>query len=388
MTISKPEKKLDNTYGDYWSGKKPYLVHDYREMMQQKTQEEYYFHELASDPMSELYRPYLYDDDVEPGMGWEYMSPSDTPWPGWDPPVVYPPGGGDCQLACNPSMLDCKGGCTKIACICGGGILSASVKSDPTGGMIQIADASPSHVTVCLNGDPGDLGEEYPKAVISVSGIGGSVDVEVALVDCLDCCEDFEITGAATVNPGATWTGTISPACPGATCEVSSNSGCSLSCSVNGAGSQVTVTPGASDCGSFTVTVSDGTGDACSASASAVVRINNTGQGGAWSIVQSNLGGGCQGANCTFGSYTYNHSPITNEQYKYGLGINCQNDWTQKCYGVEGCADDGTPPPGSSPESCDDKGTNCSGSPCDGGARTCCDCNHYNYSKCEWICSC
>lgn len=280
MTISKPEDKSDTSYGDYWSGKKPYLVQDYRKMMQKKTQEEYYFHELHYDPMSELYRPYLYPDEVE-GFGWEYIAPPDVPWPGWDPPFIYPPGG-ECQLACNPSMLDCDGGCTQIACICPAGLLEGRVVFDPTGGLIQVAGYTHTSVIVCLMGDPGDLGQEYPSAVIAIFDGTTEVKVNVALVACLDCCDEMTLTGDDTVNPGSTWTGTISPSCGDLECSVVSNSGCSLSCNVLAGGAQVTVAVGANDCGSFTVTVTDVTDDSCVETASKTVRINNTGQGGAW----------------------------------------------------------------------------------------------------------
>jgi hypothetical protein len=228
MTTSKPENKSDNTYGDYWSGKKPYLVHDFRQMMKRKTQEEYFFHELTDEPMSELYKPWWQDDEVIPGMGWEYMGP-----PVEGPPYFEPPGGiipgGECGFACNPSMLDCEGGCTTVVCICGVPPLNVVVLEDPTGGLISAIPIASTMVKVCLQDNPGDIDDKYPKALIGIQdGKGRIQKVQVSLVDCKDCCDSFTFTGDATVNPNATWSGTLSPGCEYATVSVASNSGCTL----------------------------------------------------------------------------------------------------------------------------------------------------------------
>lgn len=120
--------------------------------------------------------------------------------------------------------------------------------------------------TVCCDGDA-------PEQTFTLCyNAGNCTDCIEVVVEC-GCCDEFTLTGNDTVNAGSTWTGTIDPACPGATCEVVSNSGCTIGCSVNESGSQVTVPVGGADCGGFTVTVTEPEG--CEGdSASKSVRIN------------------------------------------------------------------------------------------------------------------
>lgn len=210
--------KRDDHKATYYSGKKPYLVHNYRTMMKKKTQEEYYFHELNVDPMSELLQPYQRHPDI-PGFGWEYMAPNfdwnfpPYDYPGWGYPDV------DCQLACNDSMLDCEGGCTTIACICAVEPIIAVIAWDDTGGNAYIGGSTPSGVIVCIkDSTESGITMEYPTVGVTITDArGGEYTVRVAVVDCLQCCEPFTLTGDDTVNAGTTWVGTISPACPGAT---------------------------------------------------------------------------------------------------------------------------------------------------------------------------
>jgi hypothetical protein len=143
-------------------------------------------------------------------------------------------------------------------------------------------------IAVCIPDVTCVLTEEYPAVVVRLwpdtarfLDDPGYVDVDVAIVDCRCCCEAFTLTGNDTVNAGNTWTGTIDPACPGATATVVANSSnCTFTGVVNGAGSQVTVDVGAGDCGGFTVTVTEGSSDCSGESASFGVRI--LGNGGAW----------------------------------------------------------------------------------------------------------
>ena len=135
----------------------------------------------------------------------------------------------------------------------------------------------------------------------------GSVEVEVS---CDECCTDTgtTLTGADTVAQGATWTGTINPACTGFECRVQSNSGCVLSCDISGPTVTVPVPSGA--CGSFTVTVSDNK-QGCNANANKTVRITG---GGSWRLCGS-----------------------------FGAGIFCSGPW---CGGQQAGPTTG-PPPGS-----------------------------------------
>lgn len=125
---------------------------------------------------------------------------------------------------------------------------------------------------------------ESEMIVCNSGGIHGATCCTTIKIVC-DCCETFTVTAdQSTVNPGGTATFTISPPCPGATATATSNSGCTLSASVNPSGSSASVTVGASDCGSFYVTVSKAANENCDAVSadSGSVRINNTGQGGSW----------------------------------------------------------------------------------------------------------
>lgn len=356
----------------YYSGKKPYLVHNYRTMMKKKTAEEYYFHELNLNPMSEQLKPYFYRPEVE-GFGYEGVAPpGGTPYdpPGEDPDNPGGPGGedpgggGDCTLACNNSMLDCEGGCTTIICICGTpfegsagedslrkrgqGGLGASIKWDATGDQARITGTTINSVTVCIPDVSDQLsssGAEYPSIGIEI--VDGKLDIQIVtvwIIDCrptVDCCDAFSLTGSNTINPGGSWIGTISPPCPGAACEVVSNSGCSITCIVDEAGSQVEVIPDPNDCGSFTVTVTEegDIGDGCSAhSASKTVRINNTGQGGSWTTVGSPTNCTAGGTCCSVGSGSCDCAPIggvpigcTVDECRYnGVGVGtlcmCAND--------------------------------------------------------------
>jgi len=134
------------------------------------------------------------------------------------------------------------------------------------------------------------------------------------------CCDAFAVTAdQATVDPGATAKFTIGPPCPGATCTVTSNSGCAankLACSVSEDGSKALVVVGGTACGSFDVTVTQAATASCAQySASTTVRINNTGQGGAWVAVgyQERVNGNCsEGSNiwpCTVGKFRYADDP-------------------------------------------------------------------------------
>lgn len=99
-------------------------------------------------------------------------------------------------------------------------------------------------------------------------------------------CIEIGLGGADTVDAGNNWVGTIDSGSPGVTCSVSSNSGCSIGCSVSVDGSSVTVPVASNQCGSFTVTLTKAASGGCpESSASKDVRI--TGQGGRWELCSS-----------------------------------------------------------------------------------------------------
>ncbi len=333
-----------------YSGKKPYLVHNYRTMMKKKTQEEYFFHELGKDPMSELLKPYWFDPEV-PGFGWEYIMPD------WQIPGFELPGDdgggvgfGPCVMACNNVILDCAGGCTKIPCICATEPMSAHIAWDDSQGNAYIAGVGGGMVTICVKEEAaGESVGDYPTIGVKViDGDGDPYVVTVSLVDCDPCCDDISVSGDPTVSPGATWTGTISPACSGATVVVVSNSGCTaLGGVVNGAGSEVTVDVAANECGTFVVTVSDPLGGDCS-TGEATVRINAEGQGGGWAqetVIWCRIEYGCS-SGCGAGSRTHAACVDDSTGFKYGRGTDCASTFVEKCTRPDNspCASGGLPP--------------------------------------------
>lgn len=201
----------------------------------------------------------------------------------------------------------------------------------------------------------------------------GSVEI---IVECGECCAEFTLSGASTVAPGSTWTGTISPACPGASCTVISNSGCSLDCTVNEAGSQVTVDTDAGDCGGFTIIVTDETTGECTANSDSMfVKIT----GGVWTHDQSSsdLGlRGCDTGTCPGqGGNTAKYNDFCySGAYKYGgwevVGLACEGNWGYWCYGTGECSADGSQPP------------------CMSKSDTCGDCIAWSWWRCVYECSC
>jgi hypothetical protein len=229
-----------------------------------------------------------------------------------------------------------------------------------------------------------------PETVqLTYEGVDNCTDtIEVVITDCDACCDEFALTGDDTVNAGETWTGTINPACAGATCEVASNSGCTLTCNVNEAGSQATVAVGGGDCGTFTVTVTEP--DGCEGD-SAVKSVRINGGGGSW----VRIGGADQvcGA-CPAGPNTRASGLVAcvgRDGFKYGGGTTCQfNNNTEHCYGCTPTqcpeAENTRPdcPAYDGYQTCAEAGTDLSGCP----GPTIQGCTRWNYSLCEWKCSC
>lgn len=245
--------------------------------------------DMQQEEYSELQKPYAYDEDIPDDYSyWEWTE---------NPPPELPPGGdiifgdpdptnnpcnteGDCKWAAiiGPAMLDCGDlglymqahvwiGCEVAPWFAAFGSWGLD-SHDPEN--VYLASSGPISASVKV-----EDGASSGTSVLYYYGPGCTASMEIQVI-CSGCCEDLTISGDETVNQGATWTGTITPACPGASCQVSSNSGCDLSCNVNEEGSQVTVGVGGSDCGSFMVTVTDEKGG-CSESDSFSVRINSGG---------------------------------------------------------------------------------------------------------------
>ena len=339
----------DKHKATYYSGKKPYLTHNYRTMMKKKTQEEYYFHELHEDPMSELLKPYWRDPDI-PGFGWEYMGPGWWEWP----PFSYPGGGGFGAGGDTGPYDDDEGlppgeGCTECKIVgpasveCGDAWIGQIIPSQ-CAGFIAFGlglEEGESFETVATH--TGAIVVAVPASASSATMLICSSGGETGVTCCLEvaiecCCTQFALTGAGTVNPGNSWVGTISPACPSAECSVVSNSGCSLSCSLNEAGSQVTVGTGGGDCGGFTVTVTDPR-DGCSITDSKFVTIN----GGSWvfDISASDLGMvGCVGCGSGGGIQNFGTSCYIGE-YWYGgfdpIDTDCSGTFGSQCKGPADC---------------------------------------------------
>lgn len=172
------------------------------------------------------------------------------------------------------------------------------------------------------------------EVTVTVSSAAGDCsDTRTFKLECPACCEEFVVTGADTVNPATTWVGGIDPPCPGATCTVTNNSGCPMTCEVNSAGTTVSVGVGLKNCGSFTVTVTEDTStpqkieDNCPGeSAAKTVRIN--GNGGFWKTCWTSSFIFCNGpfCSCTFTDGEQRWS------IAIGAGIFCGDTQNTACF--------------------------------------------------------
>jgi hypothetical protein len=181
-------------------------------------------------------------------------------FPGFDPPSGADGIPGDCTFACNPSMLDCEGGCVEIHCICAEPPMVGWIINDDTG-MAWIEPVSEGPVVVCVGDATGKQLPEFPVIRVGIAD-GGSgteenpaVQVEVAVVDCGDClCDEPVITGAATTTQGVGVTLTVTPPCATATLSGNDENNDTYMY-LYGNGDKIFVLPGDTACGTITVTL-------------------------------------------------------------------------------------------------------------------------------------
>jgi hypothetical protein len=349
-------------------------------------------------PYSEFQKPYSNDKEMS-YPEWEWTWPDDTIGP--IPDLTYPdPIENECSVDENcvwagvigPDEMECDEcytfsqahlyyGCDVAPWWAAFG--SWTLTAEMSKGNCYQLFTGPIMTTICCDEDAeGSFTVTYEGPLDCV----GSKEVSVTCGGC--CGEDgWTLDGPATVAAGYTWYGTISPACPDATCEVSSNSECELSCSVNSAGSEVTVGTSSGQCGQVDVTIFNPGGEECAnATASDSFRITGSGN---WylketssDVCASGCGGGdgsCGGAHCSGGGSIDYQAPCTSEPYKYGTSCQvggvppcCWNNWIRQCKGTIPSCINCTPPPCGSVKSCS-------------GSYYCAACGWW---RCEWKCAC
>ena len=145
----------------------------------------------------------------------------------------------------------------------------------------------------------------------------------------LQLCRD---RGSGDCQPGRDRDLHYRPSMPGAACTVTSNSGCAankFTCSLSADGLKASVVVGATACGSLDIAVTKAATASCAQySASATVRINNTGQGGDWVLVEAyHPDLCCSGCwQCT----VLSGNCITG-QYRVGAWNNPYGNWSSAC---------------------------------------------------------
>ena len=366
------------------SWKKPWAFQDYHTMRRTITEREVYKKLLVLERHSSYKKPYTnyqshpHGELIYSPPGWKAPNPN----PGGSVGIIDDPGPttGGCQMACNGGQLDCqRGGCDTITCICNEPPMFGVILEDPTGSA-WIEGNGGAQLQVCI--EPQKTDARYGEIIVEVTDSQGQKAItHHPMVDCKPCCTTYTITGAATVNPGADWEGTISPCCT--SIEITVTGDCFTgSSSLSGDGCTVTVSVGDSDCGTFTVTATHNESGCDTLEASIAVRINNTGQGGSWvhDTDSGSLGlGGCESGDCGGGAVTNYGDNCIEGQYKYGgfdTSNACEGTWTVQCKGGDTgnpCTASGEEPP------CTSHGCGCS------GAYPCCD---WSWWRCTWECSC
>ena len=310
-----------------YSWKAPWAFNSFHKMRRTLT-ERYVYKKLGVlERHSSFKKPYRQRSPHKLGeLDYSYRDQSGNPGTGGPPPPGFG-GCADAPMVCLGGMLDCEqGGCDLIACICGAPPYNVSILSDPT----EQAWTEPGFFPKVCVPEGMKLDLEHGEIIARVTDANGQSFVTThSLVDCAQCCDPFVLGGDDNKDPNSTWTGTITPACEGATVVVTSNSGCTLSGTVASDGATVSVPIGALDCGAFTVTVSFNESGCDVQSASITVRINDTGaNGGDWALdtviwcrVQSGCGGHdctCAGGDCV--GVPHNHAACIDGEYRYGLG--------------------------------------------------------------------
>ena len=122
-------------------------------------------------------QPYKFKTHVNSELNWE---PKGYPWtpPGaWPPYPPVDPSPEACDFGCNPSMLDCEGGCTTIVCTCPIG--GAEIILDPTGSARLMSSTSSAAdpfagggntIAVCIDDATCLVTDEYAKILQNLLG--------------------------------------------------------------------------------------------------------------------------------------------------------------------------------------------------------------------------
>lgn len=386
-----PVTHTDIQKQERFSWKKPWAFNDIHEMRKYITEREVYRKLKILERHSSFKKPY-WNFGSHPHGELKYSWPGFPahermpPWSPPDGPIEVPSG---CEIACIGGILNCKtGGCDDITCICGFPFYEVIIIEDPTGGQATVVNGD--RPQVCIPKDIVLDPSTYPVIVAEVNdGIGQRTLVEFPLVDCLDCCEDFTLTGADTVNPGATWSGTVDPRCVNATAEAEDSCGNPVAVTFAD-GVNVSFTAGGAQCGQIKVTVTQTDEKGCNVFiATKGVRINNTGQGGGYGdqtnccnntpfcntccgVSDACSVGGCDGPRVAGAAVTIE---VDGVWYRLGLGGGGDPDCSDPIY-CRPCDTTGFPNKGCTPFH------GCTGS--------CATSYEYQwlYSVCTWSCAC
>lgn len=272
---------------DEFSQKRPYLAQSFRQMIKSSSHDQHFNTEGQAEPWSELHRPYLPEFQDMPSRGWEDWAPPSYTIPGWTEWEFPGLDLGDWDIGDGQLGSGLGGGA-------GGPTMPKIPEEEPDPslcpsvnvqgkasvfcGQVWVGEVTPS--TKCVNWCkvigidascfvvPGAVVVVVPNDVVGNFHVcvnsGYTEDTRRTRIYCSNevevqcCCEEFELTGNNTAGQNDTWTGTITPACPGATCDVTAGGGGDdedYSCEVSEDGSEVYVTTSSDACAYFTVTV-------------------------------------------------------------------------------------------------------------------------------------
>jgi hypothetical protein len=297
-------------------------------------------------------------------------------------------------MACNGGLLDCnEGGCDIITCICAKYPVEGVILEDPTGSAyLEGGSGLTDPLRVCIEAQR--TNETYGEVIVGVTDASGQVaTTSHPLVDCKDCCDSFTITGSATMNPDTSQVLTVAPCCQDAEVTISGPDCGGVTTSLSPDGCSLTVTTGATACGTFTVTVFQNLEDCSLVTGTFTIRINNTGQGGAWSF-DSAVATDCDGGSCDCrcATTTLAYAPCVDDDtgQKYGTNngatFDCSVNFGYGCTNATAGCDVGAGP---WPPCFSDPGGQC--------VAACGVCEPPNveaqcidkvWHKCNWSCSC